>query len=49
MNTVQRVRKHLNPHLALLGVVLTMHDYRTRISSVIREVRGTSRAVSFGR
>jgi len=41
MNTVQRVRKHLNPHLALLGVVLTMHDYRTRISSeVIREVRG---------
>ena len=41
MNTVQMVRKHLNRNLALLGVVLTMHDFRTRISSeVIREVRG---------
>jgi chromosome partitioning protein len=41
MNTVQMVRKHLNKSLALLGVVLTMHDFRTRISNeVIREVRG---------
>ncbi|HEX3000018.1 MAG TPA: AAA family ATPase [Armatimonadota bacterium] len=41
MNTVQMVRKHLNQHLQILGVVLTMHDYRTRLSSeVIREVRG---------
>ncbi len=41
MNTVQMVRKHLNPELALLGVVLTMHDFRTRINNeVIREVRG---------
>lgn len=41
MSTVQMVRKHLNPGLALLGVVLTMHDYRTRLSTeVIREVRG---------
>lgn len=41
MYTLERVRQHLNPNLTLLGVVLTMHDHRTRISSeVIREVRG---------
>jgi chromosome partitioning protein len=40
MNSVQMVRKHLNPSLGIMGVVLTMHDFRTRISNeVIREVR----------
>jgi chromosome partitioning protein len=48
MNTVQMVRKHLNPTLALLGVVLTMHDFRTRLSGeVIREVRGYFRGSVF--
>ena len=39
--TVNLVRDHLNPSLALKGVVLTMYDARTNLSAdVAREVRG---------
>lgn len=37
MNSVHLVRKHLNPHLELLGVVLTMFDTRTNLSSQVSE------------
>jgi chromosome partitioning protein len=40
METLDLVRERLNPSLALLGIVLTMHDPRTNISSqVVQEVR----------
>jgi chromosome partitioning protein len=40
MATIELVREHLNPELALKGVVLTMHDGRTSLSSdVTNEVR----------
>jgi chromosome partitioning protein len=39
--TVNLVRDHLNPELAISGVVLTMYDSRTRLSvEVANEVRG---------
>ena len=38
--TIDLVRDHLNPHLALNGVVLTMHDARTNLSAdVANEAR----------
>lgn len=38
--TVDLIREHLNPHLKLKGVVLTMHDGRTSLSAdVTNEVR----------
>ncbi len=40
LNTIQLVRRHLNPNLALEGVVLTMYDSRTNLSQqVAQEVR----------
>jgi chromosome partitioning protein len=40
MATIDLVRDHLNPELALKGVVLTMHDGRTSLASdVTSEVR----------
>jgi chromosome partitioning protein len=40
METILGVRTHLNPHLGLGGLLLTMHDSRTRVSGdVIAEVR----------
>jgi chromosome partitioning protein len=40
METLDLVRERLNPRLQLLGIVLTMHDPRTNLSSqVIQEVR----------
>jgi chromosome partitioning protein len=40
LRTVHLVRQHLNPALAILGVLLTMHDPRTNLSQqVIDEVR----------
>jgi chromosome partitioning protein len=40
MATIELVRAHLNPSLALKGVLLTMHDGRTSLSSdVTSEVR----------
>jgi chromosome partitioning protein len=40
METLDLVREGLNPRLQLLGIVLTMHDPRTNLSSqVIEEVR----------
>ena len=40
MNTVSIVRRHLNPLLAVEGVVLTMFDSRTNLSvQVVEEVR----------
>lgn len=42
LNTVEMVRKHLNPHLQVLGAVLTMYDRRVALSRrVVREVRKT--------
>lgn len=40
LNTVEMVRQHLNPHLQVLGAVLTMYDRRVALSRrVVREVR----------
>ncbi|CAA7599814.1 P-loop containing nucleoside triphosphate hydrolase [Acididesulfobacillus acetoxydans] len=40
MNTLNRVRKHLNPHLAVLGALLTMFDGRTNLAiQVVEEVK----------
>jgi chromosome partitioning protein len=40
MATIDLVRQHLNPGLALKGIILTMHDGRTSLSAdVAREVR----------
>jgi chromosome partitioning protein len=39
--TIDLVRNHLNPDLRLCGVLMTMFDARTTLSSdVVREVRG---------
>lgn len=37
MNTVQRVRKALNPQLELLGVVMTMHNGRMTLSNQVHD------------
>jgi len=40
MNTIELVRKHLNPDLEVEGVVLTMFDARTNLSiQVVEEVK----------
>lgn len=40
MNTLERVRKHLNPELNVLGALLTMFDARTNLSiQVVDEVK----------
>ncbi len=40
MATIELIREHLNPRLAMKGVVLTMHDGRTSLSAdVTAEVR----------
>ncbi|AFQ46454.1 ParA family protein [Desulfosporosinus meridiei] len=40
MNTLDRVRKHLNPKLNILGALLTMFDARTNLSiQVVDEVK----------
>jgi len=40
MNTVQLVKKHLNPYIDVEGVVLTMFDARTNLSlQVVEEVK----------
>lgn len=41
MNTVDLIRKHLNPELAIEGVLMTMFDARTNLSiQVVEEVKG---------
>ncbi len=37
LSVVQEVKKSLNPHLNLLGVVLTMYDSRTSLSDQVKE------------
>jgi len=37
VQTVQRVRKGLNPHLDLMGVLVTMHNGRTTLSMQVHE------------
>ena len=37
MNTVNFVKQTFNPKLELLGVFLTMYDYRTKLSSLVEE------------
>ncbi len=37
VQTVQRVRKGLNPNLGLLGVLVTMHNGRTSLSTQVHE------------
>ncbi len=40
METLELVRENLNPRLAVLGILLTMYDARTRLSQqVVEEVR----------
>lgn len=47
METLDLVKRNLNPRLNVLGVVLTMFDARTRLAQqVVDEVRGTSRRLS---
>ncbi len=42
LQTVTLVRKHLNPHLQVLGAVLTMYDRRISLNRrIVREVRKT--------
>lgn len=42
LNTIDLVRQHLNPHLQVLGAVLTMYDRRTALNrQIVREVRRT--------
>ncbi|HDP70099.1 MAG TPA: ParA family protein [Actinobacteria bacterium] len=39
LESVRLIRKHLNPHLEIAGVLMTMHDARTKISQqVVDEV-----------
>jgi chromosome partitioning protein len=41
METLERVRRNLNPGLSVLGVILTMFDARTRLAQdVVNDVRG---------
>ncbi len=41
LDTIDKVKNSLNPHLEIEGVLLTMADYRTRLTEeVIKEVRG---------
>jgi chromosome partitioning protein len=45
LHTIDLVRRHLNPHLKVAGVVLTMYDGRTRLShEVVQEVKKFFRA-----
>ncbi len=37
MNTVNFVKQTFNPKLELLGVFLTMYDYRTKLSGLVEE------------
>jgi len=40
LNTIDLVKKNLNPNLAIEGILLTMADYRTRLTSeVIKEAK----------
>jgi chromosome partitioning protein len=42
LGTVKLVREHLNPHLQVLGAVLTMYDRRTAMGrKIVRQVRKT--------
>lgn len=42
LQTVELVREHLNPHLQVLGALLTMYDRRVALSrKIVREVRRT--------
>ncbi len=42
LQTVELVRNHLNPHLQVLGALLTMYDRRVAMSrKIVREVRKT--------
>jgi chromosome partitioning protein len=49
MQTMELVRANLNPRLELLGMVMTMFDPRTRLSSqVVDEVRRVFPERTFG-
>lgn len=37
IDLVQRIRGSVNPHLELLGVLMTMHDNRTSLSSAVKD------------
>jgi chromosome partitioning protein len=48
MDTLELVRRNLNPSLGVLGVVLTMFDARTRLASqVVEEVRSHFKEKTF--
>lgn len=35
--TVEQIKKRLNPHLSILGIVLTMYDHRNKLSRQVHE------------
>ena len=37
MESIERVRQHLNPQLELLGLVLTLADARTNLSAQVQQ------------
>ncbi|HCP15738.1 MAG TPA: hypothetical protein DIT32_08335, partial [Peptococcaceae bacterium] len=37
LNTINLVRKHLNPSLEIFGALLTMQDFRTNLSNQVAE------------
>ncbi len=48
LDTVEQIRRRPNPDLALLGVAITMHDARTRISQdAVRRIRTHFGAATF--
>jgi chromosome partitioning protein len=48
MNTIELVKKHLNPRLEIFGALLTMQDSRTNLSSQVEEeVRRFFKAKTF--
>jgi chromosome partitioning protein len=41
LETIEKVRRNVNPRLELLGVVITLHDKRTNISKdVVKRIKG---------
>ena len=48
LDTLELIRRELNPSLVLTGLVITMHDERTRLAQdVERELRGHFPALVF--
>ena len=44
ISTIERVREKLNPSLAIIGLVLTMYDSRTKLAQAVETRLGKSHA-----